>query len=206
MQNFSLNFQKIILFQSINYCLDRVKEYHEILFIKFQFWVLKLMNRNIALTGEFTPASPISSEEISQSIETLKKQIDLGFERLESNNKKVFLLKIAYELGYYYYLNNDVNLIQKYFEFCINYFDQLENTNKTLYFEKENLLKLLNIVKFESDPLSEKEAAFDIEMKENLDNKIDLFNLQIKENDFQSLFQKTQIDKTEKSIIEVKLI
>jgi hypothetical protein len=171
-----------------------MKEHHEVLYLKFQFWVLKLMNRSIASTGDFSPASPISKEELSQSLETLQKLIDGGIEE----SRKIFHLKIAYELGYYYYLNDEIDMMKKYFTICIVNCD--EEGERSLYFTKANLEKLLAIIADEGNENLLPEN--DIEMTVASDT-VGLFNVQAKENDFQSLFQKTQLDKADKAIIEV---
>lgn len=198
--NFSLNFQKIILYQSINYCLDRVKESHDYIFLKFQFWVLKLMNKNIASTGEFNPVGPISSEELKESLEILSKEV----EKIES--KKKLLLKVAYELGTYYYLTNDYNRMKYYYELCIaNY--GAGSTN--MYFNPESLIKLLNLINNEPYWLTHKEPESDIEMNDRLNLSTmpgipeNYFNTAPKENDFATLFQKISINSQDKAIIEV---
>jgi hypothetical protein len=157
------------------------------------------MNRSIATTGDFSPASPISKEELSQSLESLHKLLN---NTTELTNRKVFILKTSYELGYYYYLNDDIALTTKYFNICINNCD--EEDEKCLYFTKANLKKLLDVIGNEGAVSIT--AATDIEMSVRDDNVVDLFNVQTKENDFQSLFQKTQLDKSDKAIIEVKIM
>ena len=50
--NFSPNFQKNILFETINYCCDRLKDLENYITLKFQFWVLKLVNSLLEEKGD----------------------------------------------------------------------------------------------------------------------------------------------------------
>jgi hypothetical protein len=194
--NFSLNFQKIILYQSINYCLDRVKEYHDYIYLKFQFWVLKLMNKNLSATGDFNPVAPISQEELKESIDTLSKEIS----KIEKSNIKRFLLKTAYELGTYYYLVNDYEKMKYNYDVCINYYDQCKSNQ--VYFEKDSLIKLLRLIEVEPYWMSNANVSNnDIEMKK-ISNE-NFFNTAAKENDFATLFQRISLNTHDKAIIEV---
>jgi hypothetical protein len=170
------------------------------------------MNHNISNTGSTSPASPISSEELIQSIETLNKQMEMNFDTL-LYNRKLFLLKAAYELGYYYFLTDDITLTRRYFTICIKYLDQVDPSS-SLYFEKDQLEKLITII--ENEPVFMNGELHNTLANDNNDVEMTdgtnvtqptnfLFNLSHKENDFQSLFQKTQLDKSDKAIIEVIL-
>ena len=74
-ENFSPNFQKNILFETINYCCDRLKDLENYITLKFQFWVLKLVNSLLEEKGDIiedNSSSTITTEEINVSLTSLK--------------------------------------------------------------------------------------------------------------------------------------
>ena len=166
------------MIQSINYCIDRAKSLCDQIQTKFQFWVLKLMNIQISSTGEFSPISQISNEELNQSIESLHKliiQSELWIQA--SSSFKCFLLKSSYELGYYYYLNNNGEKMKFYFDYCITHYNELgmgigtgnsTNLMKTIYFKKESLIGLMKFIETNSfliEDFSTEESRDDDAMK-----------------------------------------
>ncbi len=206
--NFSLNFQKTVLFQAINYCLDRTtKEQHESVYIKFQFWVLKLMNKNISITGEINPIPPISSEELNQSIDSLIKKLN----NFNNNSpQKCFLLKVSYELGYYFYLTNDLEKMKYNLNLCSNNMDyEAKDTNfNTIYFDRSELISLIRICdRYEflmGDNIYEN-LEENVDMTDNTETKLDLTkDSKIVEQDFENFFNKISIDPQAKLIIDVK--
>ena len=77
--NFSPNFQKNILFETINYCCDRLKDLENYITLKFQFWVLKLVNSLLEEKGDIiedNSSSTITTEEINVSLTSLKNYIN----------------------------------------------------------------------------------------------------------------------------------
>lgn len=209
--NFSLNFQKTVLFQAINYCIDRTKELHENVFIKFQFWVLKLMNKNISVTGDTIPIPPVSAEELSQSLESLSKKIESSKISDMSLSAKLFYLKISFELGYYYYLTNDFEKMKYYFKYCVNNMNS-EGYNSAIYFSKEEISKLLKVCEKYKFMMSGNEdvieADLDVEMNIECDKQKELLELEadskIVESDFENFFNKISIDPQAKLIIDVR--
>ena len=135
------------MIQSINYCIDRAKTFCDQIQRKFQFWVLKLMNNHISETGDSSNISQISNEELNQSIDGLQKLLVIEQFSQAPNSLRCFLLKTAYELGYHYYLKNNSEKMNFYFLYCVNNFHELKNFPilKSIYFERENLIKILQI-------------------------------------------------------------
>ena len=198
-----MNFQKTVLLQAINYCLDRTsKDQHEQLYLKFQFWVLKVANKNIS--GEFN-SPPIFPEEINQSIDVLCRLIMNNPESLN----KCFILKTAYELGYYYYLTEDNEKMREYFSICLKgfSFDKADQNFNTVYFNREDIELILNFNDLNEDyeNLTQSGIEDNIEMKE-YDNLLDFTKeTHIVENDFESFLNKLSIDDQSKVIIDVRI-
>jgi hypothetical protein len=200
------------------------------------------MNRNITMNGDDTPNPPISNEELSQSIESLNKLINQGIINESSLPSKIFLLKAAYELGYYYYLTsptanhskNHLSKMKYYFNFCIAYLDEFRsnmnlttnnnnnnNILKTIYFDKEDLEKLLKICEFPNNdwltifnaPDSDLDLENNMLIDKDENNSTEILKLHTKlnlekesnivENDFASLFNKISINPQDKIIIDV---
>jgi hypothetical protein len=134
------------------------------------------MNIQISTTGDVSPISQISNEELNQSIESLHKliiQSELWIQA--SASFKCFLLKSSYELGYYYYLNNNCEKMKFYFDYCITHYNEIgtgivnqTNLMKTIYFKKESLIGLLKFIetnKFLIEDFSTEESGEDDDMK-----------------------------------------
>ena len=121
--NFSPNFQKNILFETINYCCDRLKDLENYITLKFQFWVLKLVNSLLEEKGDIiedNSSSTITTEEINVSLTSLKNYINQNLFEQSEDNLKILYIKIAYELGLYYYLNGNFNEMESNFKFLLN--------------------------------------------------------------------------------------
>jgi len=140
-----LNFQKTILIQAINYSLDKISDQNliEMISLKYQFWVLKTINKNAEATG-ILYSNYISQEELNQSLVHLEEEITK--ENFREKNF-IFILKAAYELGFYYYLKNDFNKTKIFFDFCASKRALLKDTDtKLLYFRIEDLQDLLEVI------------------------------------------------------------
>jgi hypothetical protein len=209
-----LNFQKTVLYQAINYSLDRSKEQHDLVYNKYQFWVLKLMNKNISLTGDLSPLPPISNEELTQCLEFFEKKILDG--SLNFNSQKNFWVKVTYELGYFYYLENNNEKAINYFSLCLKEFENLSNdivlsSGNTIYFERQDVESLLKYLRNKSIELAEKEEFLqqdhEMENSENSENFDVLLNFNestnLMEKDFQLFSSKISIDPVDKIIYEV---
>ena len=78
-ENFSPNFQKNILIETITFCCDRQKELENYITLKFQFWILKLVNSLLIEKGDIIEdpsTSTVTQEELKVSLTYLKKYID----------------------------------------------------------------------------------------------------------------------------------
>lgn len=146
--NFSPNFQKNILFETINYCCDRLKDLENYITLKFQFWVLKLVNSLLEEKGDIiedNSSSTITTEEINVSLTSLKNYINQNLFDQSEDNLKILYIKIAYELGLYYYLNGNFNEMESNFKFLLNNIKSIDKTK--FYFNLQSIEKLLNFYK-----------------------------------------------------------
>ena len=140
-EHYNPDLQKNILFQTITYCYDRQKESRNYITSKFQYWILKMKNQNYVSLNE--TKDNISDVEIKESLESLKKCINQDtFDHIESNVKTLYL-KIVYELGIYYYFNNNYLESIKYLEFLENNMKKYPNLQKNLYFELSSITKII---------------------------------------------------------------
>ena len=144
-EHFNPELQKTIFLQTINYCYDRQKESQNYISSKFQYWMLKMKNYNYASLTESKDL--ILEAEIKESIESLKKCCNQELFNHVEDNVKILYLKIIYELGIYYYFNNNFQESIKYLSFLENNMKSNSNLQKYLYFDLTsitNLLKYLN--------------------------------------------------------------
>jgi hypothetical protein len=131
------------------------------------------MNNHISETGDSSNISQISNEELNQSIDGLQKLLVIEQFSQASNSLKCFLLKNSYELGYHYYLKNNPEKMKFYFTYCLNNFDELKTYPllKSIYFEKENLIKIIFIAEKNSylflDRFEEDNSEFNKNLIEN---------------------------------------
>ena len=103
--HFNPDLQKNILFQTINYCCDRQKDLESYISTKFQYWILKMKNSNYSKIDGMKEV--ISPAEINESIESLKKCANQEIFNKSEDNVQILYLKAIYELGVYYYFNNN---------------------------------------------------------------------------------------------------
>lgn len=153
------------------------------------------MNKHISTTGEINVPVPIDDEELSQSIKDLKKIFDNN----ECNNK-TFMIKSAYELGYYYYMLDDYNTMKNYMKICLDLLES--NQNLKIYFDKENIISLIKFCENENE---ENKLIInlenDIEMQKM--NNFDVNSLNnVSEDDFANLFAKISINQQQKIILD----
>jgi hypothetical protein len=142
-----LNFQKTILYQALNLSFERVRDQHDLLFLKYQFWVLKVLNKQISSTGNTNPVDPITPEDVNQSLNHLINQVNINQYSEANPYLKSMILKTAYELGYYYFLLNESQKLDFYFNFCIDNLEEfmVNNPSKksSFYFDADSLKNLL---------------------------------------------------------------
>ena len=143
--HFNPDLQKNIFFQTINYCCDRQRDLESYISTKFQFWILKMKNSNFAKITEGREV--VSDVEVQESIESLKKCANQDIFNKSEDNVQILYLKAVYELGVYYYFNNDFEEANKYFKFIDKKLKNFQDKQKLFYFDEKsisNLLKYIN--------------------------------------------------------------
>ena len=143
--HFNPDLQKNILFQTINYCCDRQKDLESYISTKFQYWILKMKNFNYSKIDAMKEA--ISPAEINESIESLKKCANQDIFNKSEDNVQILYLKAVYELGVYYYFNNNFEEANKYFTFIEKNIKNFQDKQKLFYFDASsisNMLKYIN--------------------------------------------------------------
>ena len=143
--HFNPDLQKNIFFQTINYCCDRQRDLESYISTKFQFWILKMKNTNFAKITEGREV--VSDVEVQESIESLKKCANQDIFNKSEDNVQILYLKAVYELGVYYYFNNDFEEANKYFKFIDKNLKNFQDKQKLFYFDEKsisNLLKYIN--------------------------------------------------------------
>ena len=143
--HFNPDLQKNIFFQTINYCCDRQRDLESYISTKFQFWILKMKNSNFAKITEGREV--VSDVEVQESIESLKKCANQDIFNKSEDNVQILYLKAVYELGVYYYFNNDFEEANKYFKFIDKNLKNFQDKQKLFYFDEKsisNLLKYIN--------------------------------------------------------------
>lgn len=155
------------------------------------------MNRNISTTGESVPAQPIMEEELNQSLESLHRIINSN-KHSNSIQMTSLIVKIAYELGYYYYLLDNLENMEFYFNFVKNNLGE----SKTYYFDVESvdlLVKFIKNSKMEKvqEMLNDNADMIETSTEHNL-----LSTTDIVQKDFAEFLTKMNIDPSEKAVIE----
>ena len=143
--HFNPDLQKNIFFQTINYCCDRQRDLESYISTKFQFWILRMKNSNFAKITEGREV--VSDVEVQESIESLKKCANQDIFNKSEDNVQILYLKAVYELGVYYYFNNDFEEANKYFKFIDKNLKNFQDKQKLFYFDEKsisNLLKYIN--------------------------------------------------------------
>ena len=143
--HFNPDLQKNIFFQTINYCCDRQRDLESYISTKFQFWILKMKNSNFSKITEGREV--VSDVEVQESIESLKKCANQDIFNKSEDNVQILYLKAVYELGVYYYFNNDFEEANKYFKFIDKNLKNFQDKQKLFYFDEKsisNLLKYIN--------------------------------------------------------------
>jgi hypothetical protein len=111
--------------------------------LKYQFWILKTVNKTAEASGTLR-SNYISEHELNQSLIHLEDEI-LN-EKIREKNF-IFILKAAYELGFYYYLKNDLIKMKTFFDFCIGKKSLLKESDlRLLYFTLNDLEDLLELI------------------------------------------------------------
>ena len=166
-EHFNPELQKTIFLQTISYCYDRQKESQNYISSKFQYWMLKMKNYNYVSLTETKDL--ILEAEIKESIESLKKCFNQELFNHMEDNEKILYLKIIYELGIYYYFNNNYPESIKYLTFLENNMKSNSYLQKYLYFDITSITNLLNYLNKKNN------NSLDIDNKDNY-NILDINN------------------------------
>ena len=194
--HFGPNFQKTILIQTLSFCCDRQKEQENYISLKYQFWILKMYNK-IITTEKLNET--LSNNEIEESLESLKKYIDKNIFEKSEEKFKILFLKIYYEIGIYFFYNNDFNNMKIAFDFLLNNIDKIINKKK-LYFDENNIKKLLKFCESNQNEMDIDEKEEEIENYDYLEKKynLDLSNFDLENNiiekDFKSKMESIKIE------------
>lgn len=183
--NFSPNYQKIILIETISFCSDRQNVQNPYIELKYQFWVLKVANTT--LTDSSSNSLTISKGEIDNCLNTLNKEINQEKYNCSDERMKLLVIKIAYELGMYYYYTTDSKM-EPCFDFLIYNIDHGSNNFKSkMYFDIEKVRLLRNY-------LNKHKNRMEIEENEQINNTSSSSNFvfNIQENPSLNDFQECQ--------------
>ena len=185
--HFGPNFQKTILIQTLSFCCDRQKEQENYISLKYQFWILKMYNK-IITTEKLNET--LSNNEIEESLESLKKYIDKNIFEKSEEKFKILFLKIYYEIGIYFFYNNDFNNMKIAFDFLLNNIDKIINKKK-LYFDENNIKKLLKFCETNQNEMDIDEKEEEIENYDYLEKKynLDLSNFDLENNIIEKNFK-----------------
>lgn len=190
--NFSPNFQKTILFQTINFCCDRLKDQEKYIELKFQFWILKMMNKLLANNGEIETNSTISKEELIQSLDSLSKVVEQNYFNNSDDKQQCLIMKIAYELGLYYYYRGFNDKCEYNFNFLLNNLGKFspQFQESKFYFKEDKIRKLLKYIRRDTitmviDDNVEMEVENEFDMKSNfiVNEYVQITNQNVNENE-----------------------
>jgi hypothetical protein len=121
--------------QAINQCNERYKDRLEHITLKFHFWVLLFVNKNIISTLDFSPPQSISESEINESLNYLQNKVESS-DFIKQN--KYTACKIFYELGLNNFLQDKYPKALLNFKMCKETFLGIEKKS-LLYFNQEKL-------------------------------------------------------------------
>ena len=190
--NFSPNFQKTILFQTINFCCDRLKDQEKYIELKFQFWILKMMNKLLANNGEIETSSTISKEELIQSLDSLSKVVEQNYFNNSDDKQQCLIMKIAYELGLYYYYRGVNDKCEYNFNFLLNNLGKFspQFQESKFYFKEDKIRKLLKYIRRDTNSMViddniEMEVENEFDMKSNfiVNEYVQITNQNVNENE-----------------------
>ena len=190
--NFSPNFQKTILFQTINFCCDRLKDQEKYIELKFQFWILKMMNKLLANNGEIETSSTISKEELIQSLDSLSKVVEQNYFNNSDDKQQCLIMKIAYELGLYYYYRGVNDKCEYNFNFLLNNLGKFspQFQESKFYFKEDKIRKLLKYIRRDTNTMViddnvEMEVENEFDMKSNfiVNEYVQITNQNVNENE-----------------------
>lgn len=186
-KNFSVNFQKNILFKCINLCYERGShESFELHQLKFNYWVIKTFNNQVSKMLEVD----LSDDEIQNAIEYIKMKEKDFTQYLENKVYFPYLVKSSYELGVFYLLIDEYDESEK----CFNFVNDHKNHIDEEYIEniKEHMKYIslfeINNSTINTDNINNNENKEIINNNSNIsNNNQNNKNLNNKESDITNL-------------------
>ena len=152
---------------------------------KYYFWMLKLTNQNFSSINEIKDTILVEKE-VRESINNLITYINNIDDVLYDNkkqNEQLFIIKILYELGLYFYFKHEEKNSYKFLNSLINYYNKYiqkysadinNDENKIFYFDIQDVKALVTY--YENKKNKNKESNMVIERNENTINNINIFN------------------------------
>ena len=152
---------------------------------KYHFWMLKLTNQNFSSINEIKDTILVEKE-VRESINNLVTYINKINDDIYDNkkqNEQLFIIKILYELGIYFFFKNEEKNSYKFLNSLINYYNKYiqkysadinNDENKIFYFDIQDVKALVNY--YENKKNKNKEGNMVIERNENIINNINIFN------------------------------
>ncbi len=152
---------------------------------KYHFWMLKLTNQNFSSINEIKDTILVEKE-VRESINNLVTYINKINDNIYDNkkqNEQLFIIKILYELGIYFFFKNEEKNSYKFLNSLINYYNKYiqkysadinNDENKIFYFDIQDVKALVNY--YENKKNKNKEGNMVIERNENITNNINIFN------------------------------
>ena len=152
---------------------------------KYHFWMLKLTNQNFSSINEIKDTILVEKEvrESINNLVTYINKINDGIYDNKKQNEQLFIIKILYELGIYFFFKNEEKNSYKFLNSLINYYNKYiqkysadinNDENKTFYFDIQDIKALVNY--YENKKNKNKEGNMVIERNENIINNINIFN------------------------------
>ena len=185
---FNPEIQKKIFFEVNEYLKNNEninKEEKTYINNKYHFWMLKLTNQNFSSINEIKDTILVEKE-VRDSINNLITYINNISDNIYENkkqNEQLFIIKILYELGLYFYFKNEEKNSYKFLNSLINYYNKYiqkysadinNDENKIFYFDIQDVKALVNY--YENKKNKNKESNMVIERNENTINNINIFN------------------------------
>ena len=152
---------------------------------KYHFWMLKLTNQNFSSINEIKDTILVEKE-VRESINNLVTYINKINDDIYDNkkqNEQLFIIKILYELGIYFFFKNEEKNSYKFLNSLINYYNKYiqkysadinNDENKIFYFDIQDVKALVDY--YENKKNKNKEGNMVIERNENIINNINIFN------------------------------
>ena len=152
---------------------------------KYHFWMLKLTNQNFSSINEIKDTILVEKEvrESINNLVTYINKINDGIYDNKKQNEQLFIIKILYELGIYFFFKNEEKNSYKFLNSLINYYNKYiqkysadinNDENKIFYFDIQDVKALVNY--YENKKNKNKEGNMVIERNENIINNINIFN------------------------------